>query len=120
MTFVSGDIVAAPYSSANGEYLKDEELKTLLYPARVIAVPKGNNSLVIKYLDGIPNRPIVISPISMLPLIRVSPPNGTALCRGFYDQVNNAPPFESALVKLRDSKHSSPSAKPIVINYDYE
>tara|TARA_Y100000816_G_C26084546_1_gene572081 strand:- start:535 stop:900 length:366 start_codon:yes stop_codon:yes gene_type:complete len=118
MTFILGEIIAAPYySNHNKDYLRNPEHRTLLYPARVIAVPRGHDSIVIKYLDGIPSNPIALSGITFLPIIHLEEPHphSTVLCKGFYDQVHGAPAFEPALARYRRGQRKQLS-KP-VINY---
>lgn len=81
--FPKGQIIAVPfYSEKLKRFLRSPGGKRTLYPARVILSNSGGPNrvrpcIVVRYLDGVPNEPILIN-------------NPSATCCGLHDEIPRA------------------------------
>lgn len=111
--FPKGQIIAVPfYSKKLGRFLRSPGGQRTLYPARVILSNSGGperprSCIVVRYLDGLPDEPVLISdPSNTCCGLYDAVPRSAARCEKFDELVRKerSNPRQSALEKWRAKK----------------
>ena len=116
MEYNTTDLVAAPYfSKRRSRYVFAKDGRPLLYPARVVCHVRATDCLIVRFLDNMPPRPVIIHRASELcfPISDDSSmrENRERLCAGFKKTVEMYGPVESAFARLvRLGRRAAPSS----------
>ena len=102
MSLARGKIIGLPYyCKSRGRFLRSGNKRIILFPAQIVAVPRGQDAVIVKYLDRRPPYPVAVSLNEGLVLHEGDEPSSAAcLCKDFYKLISQAPPYRSALARL--------------------
>ena len=106
MSLERGSIIGVPYyCKKRDRFLWGKNRIIAIFPARIVAVSRGQDAVIVKYLDRRPPYPVAVTLNAGLVWYEDSEtPEEGCLCKDFYKLISKAPPYYSALARLSDQK----------------